>query len=162
MSDLVHSEGTGLRWHKQRFRHDPENGVYGDCYRTVLACLFGLEPEQVPHFMRDSNGVRGYDEAREWLAARGYSEVTVPVFGDIENLPQILENMRAFNDDGTFYLLSGISRTGCGHVVVCQYDEIVHDPSLTDAGIVAPFEDGTFRISFIAALRGAPACARIP
>ena len=51
---------------------------------------------------------------------------------------------------GIVYLLSGYSRTGCAHAVVCRDDKIVHDPSLTDAGIVGPHPDtGFFWISFV-------------
>ena len=31
-------------------KHDPANGVYGDCGRTVIACLLDLHPSEVPHF----------------------------------------------------------------------------------------------------------------
>jgi hypothetical protein len=35
--------------HKQRFRHDPANGIYGDCWRTAIACLLDIQPEEIPH-----------------------------------------------------------------------------------------------------------------
>ena len=35
--------------HKQLNRHRPEEGVFGDCYRTAIACLLDLRPQDVPH-----------------------------------------------------------------------------------------------------------------
>ena len=32
----------------QLHKHDPANGVYGDCGRTAIACLLDLHPS--PHF----------------------------------------------------------------------------------------------------------------
>ena len=34
---------------KQANRHDPENGIFGDCYRTCLAGLLGVDRDSVPH-----------------------------------------------------------------------------------------------------------------
>jgi hypothetical protein len=56
--------------------------------------------------------------------------------------------MKAINP-GVFYLLGGQSRTDCGHSVVCLDDAIIWDPSLTDAGIVGPMEDGYYWITVL-------------
>src|SRR5437879_5835280 len=43
----------GLRMQKQRFQHDPDGGVWGDCHRTAIACALGLPRDEVPHFCDD-------------------------------------------------------------------------------------------------------------
>ena len=52
----------------QTVKHDPENGLYGDCYRACVACLLNLEVDQVPHFYHDGcNSEIGDKRCREWL-----------------------------------------------------------------------------------------------
>lgn len=77
-AEVLHVEPiTQLR---QVVKHDPPNS-YGDCFRTVIACLIGAsDPTVVPHFVAD-NIERHPDEpnpayldlraARSWLRRRG-------------------------------------------------------------------------------------------
>lgn len=137
--------------HKQLFRHDPGNGVWGDCGRTAIACLLDLAPADVPHFY--DNGVRS-DVARSsvdaWLAPRGLRLIEIPFPGAV-GLDAVLAHQKAVNP-GVHYILLGKSRTGVGHVVICRDGEIVHDPSLVDAGIVGPCdEDDCYWITFLGA-----------
>ena len=39
-----------MRPQQQKFKHDPANGSYGDCFRTALACILDLDRDEVPHF----------------------------------------------------------------------------------------------------------------
>lgn len=34
---------------RQLYRHDPANGVYGDCWRACIASVLELPIEDVPH-----------------------------------------------------------------------------------------------------------------
>lgn len=124
---------------KQKNRHDPANRVWGDCYRTCIAVVFGLDRDEVPHFMDEG---RADGEAKKlcdpWLAARGYLQVDIPWADDPG---PVLKRMGETNP-GLIYLLAGFSRTGCNHSVVCQGGEIVCDPSLNDSGIVGRCDDG--------------------
>ena len=36
---------------KQKYKHDPDNGIFGDCYRTCLAYILGLDRDDVPHYV---------------------------------------------------------------------------------------------------------------
>lgn len=36
--------------YKQLYGHNPDQGIFGDCFRTALGCLLNLPPEKVPHF----------------------------------------------------------------------------------------------------------------
>lgn len=68
---------------KQKYRHDPENGVFGDCYRTCLAYILGFDRDSVPHYVTSM-------DSEEWakviqpkydayLADMGYQEIAIPV-----------------------------------------------------------------------------------
>jgi hypothetical protein len=46
-------------------------------------------------------------------------------------------------------MLSGRSRTGVNHVVVCQGGQIVCDTSLNDSGIVGRCDDGYHWVAFL-------------
>lgn len=129
--------------HKQLNPHSPAHGVWGDCYRTAIACILDVEPATVPHVM-DGGTVTG-DEAdalmRRHLARLGYSLFAVPYHG--LTLEELLAEQKRTNPD-MHYMLGGISRTGCGHWVICKDGEIVHDPSRAEAGIIGPHEGGYY------------------
>lgn len=136
-----------MKFQKQAFHHKPEDGVYGDCCRTVFACLLGLDKDEVPHFGEGDppSHIRGNHE-RDWLASRGLCEITTLYQGELE---EILNTFGSQNT-GEYYLLSGTSKTGCNHVVICRNNKIVWDTSLTDAGIVGPCDNGYYFISVLA------------
>jgi len=39
-----------MRPQKQKFAHKPDEGVFGDCFRTALAAILDLDRDDVPHF----------------------------------------------------------------------------------------------------------------
>ena len=135
---------------KQRFSHRPDQGEYGDCHRTAIAALLNVETETVPHFFDD--GVTG-DEAdatiERFLAERGLARITV-IYGG-ETWKQVAEAVAGMNA-GWPALLSGQSKTGVNHTVVIQHGEIVCDPSIDDAGIIGPCDDGYFWVVFLVAI----------
>lgn len=130
-----------MRIQKQRYRHKPADGIYGDCHRTCIAMLMNLDRDEVPHFAHgDLPDWR--DREREFLAEHGFATFVVG-FGC--TLLEVQEYMLKVNP-GIFYILSGNSRTGVGHSVVAINDTIIADPSLDDAGIVGPMEDNLYWI----------------
>ena len=40
-----------MKFYKQLHKHDPDNGVWGDCHRTAIGCLLDIEPELIPNFL---------------------------------------------------------------------------------------------------------------
>lgn len=134
---------------KQLFRHEPSEGVIGDCWRTCFACLLDIQPHEVPHFCDGDlwdNGPAATANAKEFLATHGLSCIDYAVSGE---LGDVLRSIGACNP-GLHYMLSGKSRTGCNHLVICCDDAIVWDPSLDDAGIVGPCEpDGYYWITWL-------------
>ena len=135
-----------MRFAKQLFRHRPDDGVYGDCFRTVIACILELDPAEVPHEhrkMADGEFTAFYDD---WLHKRGIRMLRVAI--STEDIAHALSCAKSFSD-GLPYIFSGTSRTGVNHAVIGRDDAIIHDPSLTDAGIVGPCDDGMFHIEWL-------------
>lgn len=140
---------TGILRHKQKHPdHDPDKGIWGDCYRTVLACLLRCDIDSVPNFVDPavhkqfaSDNFGGAID--EWLEQRGLRRVTV-AFPQANNYEHKVNNVghitRHFNTTSVgkngYWLLVGRSKLGTNHVVICKADKIIHDPS--DSGIVGP------------------------
>ena len=139
-----------MKLQKQLNRHFPERGIWGDCLRTAIACVLDLDPVDVPHFNDRSDGRTDEDVGRllnDWLRGRGLAIITVSFNGET-SLDDVL-TAAGFGSMGLPYLLSGFSRTGCNHVVVCQGYEIIWDPSLTDSGIVGPMNNGFWMVEWL-------------
>ena len=137
---------------KQLYRHDPANGTIGDCCRTTLACLLDMRPEDIPHFSQTAtNEVDETWESRRngWLLTNGFYVVSLYHTGSLD------ETLATFGGDNEdlYWMLSGISKNGVGHTVICWGDQIVHDPALDESGIVRPFDDGAYIIEFLVPVR---------
>ena len=125
--------------YKQLNRHEPERGIYGDCFRTAIGCLLGLPPIAVPHFMEnmspDDDETDVLPVVREWLARRGLGLFTVaivhPEGPEVFNLEAMLEWTKTVNP-GMYMILGGQSKPGINHAVIVLDGEIVHDPSWED------------------------------
>ena len=144
--------------HKQLYRHRPDEGQVGDCWRTAIGCLLDLPPTEVPHFVETcwNDTPTANLNARRWLATKGLGFVELAYSGDLDS---ILASIAACSPH-TYYLLGGNSRTGVGHSVIGCHDQIVWDPSLDDAGIVGPMDDGYYWVTYLVPLlivRNAPA-----
>lgn len=147
---------SGLGRCDQVFRHDPENGVYGDCYRTSVANLLGLDPMTVPHFAEEAFKTGGNSDTvalRQWLGDRGMGIVLLPMNCELDYLlAQHGETAPRMP-----WLLSGMSRNGTNHTVLCCGGEIFHDPAIDKSGIVGPCDDGYFWVEYIIVLPAAVA-----
>lgn len=127
-----------MKRHKQLNRHDPENGVWGDCWRTAIACILDLEPGEVPHvFDNDAPVVEADAAMQAWMEHRGLYVITVTY--DCPDVDLVMGAIHHHNPE-LRYILMGTSRNGTNHAVVCHGDRIEWDPSQNDSGIVAPAE----------------------
>lgn len=134
---------------KQRNRHDPANGIYGDCHRAALASLLELSLDDVPHF-GEPNDEPMTTQERKWLATLDLTTINVIYPGETP-LEDVLSTVDAVNP-GMMFILGGTSTTGCGHSVIGGCGRILHDPSLTNTGdhsIVGPMSDGYWWVTFI-------------
>lgn len=135
-----------MRFVKQKFRHKPDQGIHGDCARTVIACLLDLDPDDVPHLQRECDAQEQADLHDRFLRDRGFCRITIPF--QVERVADALGIGAHYSGDMP-WLLVGRSRNDTNHVVICKGAEIVWDPALDDSGIVAPSDDGYFWIEWI-------------
>lgn len=130
--------------HTQRILHDPANGRYGDCYRTAIAMVLGLQPEDVPHFCDDNL----YDDWRgvtdKWLAERGLAMVDLPFEHSFD---LVCDQLRMTAGDVPA-IVAGRSPRGTMHSVVVHHG-VCFDPH-PEGGGLEPGDDGLIWVSFIA------------
>ncbi len=136
-----------MRRQKQRFAHNPAQGSFGDCLRTAIACVLDLDRDEVPHFNDGSSDTEKCGErANAWLASHELVLIAVPYPGEMP-MAELLAQQEILNP-GIHFLLSGMSRTGVNHCVVATSKGIDWDPSLADAGIIGPCDDGNWWLDF--------------
>ena len=144
-----------MRYHRQLYGHDPKNGVWGDCFRTAIACLLDMEPEGVPHFMEDLGLERPQKDVlasvRPWLAERGFQLFWIAFHEEtIGDLADMLEWIEVANP-GMRVMLSG--RTSrADHVVIVKDGKVEWDPATSDGSnsLIGPSNDGHWIIEWIA------------
>lgn len=104
--------------------HGKDGEENGDCHRTAVACLLGLQsPEELPHWWRKENGEDisvGREELRTTLAKIGYTLLNVHYGDYVQNLG--------------YHILSGPSPRleGVLHSIVGYAGVPFHDPHPND------------------------------
>lgn len=125
--------------------HDPENGSWGDCHRVCYAMILGLSADEVPHFYAEGEGSGKIGRKRQlrFLEERGLRRLSIPVTPE-QGDAGVRNFMGQYAPD-TPYILSGHSRLGSNHSVVCLGSEFHHDP--TGNGIIGPSDDGYYWVT---------------
>lgn len=146
-----------MKVQKQLNRHRPEEGVYGDCHRTAIACVLDMDAKDVPHFMDGAGDNVDAEDlhivAERWLNERGIATITI-LFDGSGALEDVLSTIANTNTRShPVFILGGKSRNGVNHSVVCCDGEIVCDPSQDDSGIVGPCHDGWYWLTFFGSLQ---------
>ena len=136
-----------------RVGHDPEKGVNGDCLRACIASLLDRDAEAVPHFYETTDsGEVALGAMRKYLAGLGYGAAMIAYSGaaPLDDLMSIMPDIFA----DAHYLLFGRTESGEPHVVVCQGDRVVHNPSWGgfSSRITQPTEDGQWVVMGIVLL----------
>lgn len=132
-----------MKFHKQTILHDPDNGQYGDCLRTCIACLFDLNVEEVPHLhdngAEHSEAMAALDRwLSDYLPDRDVALFRLGLYCSPEHIMQYM----AAHNPGMIYLLSGKSpRHDAGHVVIARDRDIIHDPHPDGTGLAGPMVD---------------------
>lgn len=132
-----------MKIQKQKYEHDPKNGVYGDCYRTCVAMILDMDRDDVPHFSKlallNPEGPSASQYLREWLKSKNLGVFSVVLSGD-NTIGEVLKMLGHIVNDVPIMLIGESGRyEGVGHVVVVKNGEIIADPS--GSGIVGPSED---------------------
>ena len=132
--------------HKQLFRHDPDNGIYGDCFRTAIACMLDLPVEEVPHFNHDNpGGIIGWERVQKWLAPRGLTIYACAYSSSVED---VLATFGETNP-GMYAMIVGQSPRGTNHNVIALNGKIIHDTAIDGGGLVGPCDDGYVWINLL-------------
>ena len=128
--------------------HKPAEDIFGDCARTCMAMILGLDRDSIPNF-----GVH-YDDNAAWCKAvddflrpLGLSEVGIPI--QASSWQEAASFIQRLNP-GIPFVLGGISLTGVVHAVVISPDGQMYDPSINSSGIVKECEDGYYWVWFYA------------
>lgn len=146
-----------MKIQQQLFNHDPDNGVYGDCYRTCVAVILDRDAADVPHVGEqachaDEDGRGMTRRMREWLAQFGLGIAQFVV--DARTAPAIEDVLKLSADNpGVPVMILGEAKEcpGIGHIVVALDGEIVCDPS--GGGLAGPIE-GHWWIELVCAING--------
>lgn len=134
----------------QLVEHCPEQGRYGDCYRTCIASILDLPTEAVPNFFGTPESFAdaqiGIRQREAWLEERGLVSTTFAWAGEM-SLEDVLM-ISAAGQSTSPIILCGRSSLGCNHSVVVMGGQIVCDPS--GNGIVGPLKEGTWELEVLA------------
>ncbi|WP_422049879.1 hypothetical protein [Shimia sp.] len=147
---------------KQLIKHDPDNGQWGDCYRTCVAIIMGMPAAEVPHFC-DGGGHDGAKESQDWLRERGLSHVTIYYTAE-NDLEKILSTLGHYSPEVPM-IVTGMGKRGVNHSVVAVDGQIFCDPATGKAdqdALTGPAKgkDGEFWwVEFIAKLPSTQAAA---
>lgn len=128
--------------HKQFITHDPENGQFGDCFRTAIACILDTDPLFVPHAGKNGEAgwVEGCKEVDEWLKSR-HNAYLVSFKWRATEIEEALQTVQ-------YHLMGGRSAIG-GHYTVGYAGKMVHNPSKNPDAVFGPDEDGCYTVTFI-------------
>jgi hypothetical protein len=137
---------------QQLIEHCPEDGRWGDCQRTCVAAILGLDAGDVPHFCDAPHYPQGHPEhwqSRQdrWLARYGLATMSVAYAGDGATFEQVME-WTSRQSPTVPMIVAGTSKLGANHVVVVMDGEIVCDPS--GNGIVGPTKENTWEVQCLA------------
>jgi hypothetical protein len=125
-----------------------------DCFRTALGCLLNLEPQDVPHFVRNDGGMAGHwteegrKKVRDWLKERNLEMLESGFLLEGGTLETLMQHMVYMHGEDIVYLLTGLNRSGLPHVVICRGDKLLWDPSPIDSTLPAP-NNGVYMVAFI-------------
>jgi len=122
---------------RQEFRHDPIIGIYGDCFRTAIAIVIGMDRDDVPHWHEDMDMFEANRRYDQWLEDRRLSRICIYLSGDL-SVDEALAETAHYSKAP--FIFSGRSKNGTGHAVVAQDGCIVCDPSIDQSWIVGPMD----------------------
>ncbi len=91
----------------QKFKRDPENGIYGDCHKSCIASILKLDWDVVPHFVGEYPTSTAWESAvRKWLRDRNMGLCRLKFFQG-EDLDWVLKYLWACSPD-TYYIPIGV------------------------------------------------------
>ncbi len=125
----------------------PELSMEGDCHRTAIAIIFGLDAEEVPHFCEDSPSFQDVvDAEKQWLLKRGFCHAHWVIDGD-RSLEAVLEETKRLFPGSPVMVMGSSERLN--HVAVALDGKIFCDPATGEARtiLVGPADDGLWWVT---------------
>ncbi|EGF93816.1 hypothetical protein ABI_00480 [Asticcacaulis biprosthecium C19] len=130
----------------QLFRHRPDQGIWGDCHRTCIANILEIPAADVPHSHQEMSGEEFKAQMDGYLASLGLISLTLWWPKPID---YILGIHRDLNPEIS-YILSGRTKKGIDHSVLCVGGVIRKNPSLDpDNDLVTPASDQNFQTTYV-------------
>lgn len=136
---------------QQAFLHKPDEGQFGDCYRTCLAMMADVPRDTVPHEHRKfADATEQHQMFAPWLNEQGLAIAAFRFSG--ADLDWVKLAMETWNP-GLPCILSGKSPRGTSHSVVMLPGGEILDPHPDQTGLVGPESDGAWTIEVLASAR---------
>ena len=135
-----------------------------DCFRACVASMLHRhEVTSVPDFYAGLEAGTPVPEEiliemEVWFSSRGLRLIFMPVASAcysteglaVKEVSAVIENCSTYNPS-TLFILTGQTRKGREHAVVCYNGIVLHDPAPIKQPIVAPQRNGYYGVYFIAA-----------
>lgn len=101
----------------QKNIHNPEKGVFGDCYRACICSLLEISDEGVENFVENK-------------------EYPMNIVRFLKNKGFRLRYGKTVPRGIDFYMACGISPRGVRHAVIYNNGKLVHDPHPIGGGVI--------------------------
>lgn len=139
-----------IKFNKQKIKHNPSNGEYGDCYRTCVSCILKVDVDDVPHvYANGESPDEGDLLMNEFLNENGFSKLQV-CFDGQASLKDALSYARDTCKSIPAILTGSTSPGSVGHCVIAFNGEIIHDVSDVASQVSMPASDsGLWHFEFI-------------
>lgn len=114
-----------------------ENGETGNCWQYCIAFLLGVNPEEVPHFLRNSmlNNTCMDVDTQTWLNKRDYAIVRATKLHFYRKSGMAIPLLIACGPT------CRSTKIGQHHAVIMMGDKMVYDPHPSEAGLTAIMEE---------------------
>jgi hypothetical protein len=123
----------------QSIPHQPEVGQYGDCMRAMVASLFEVGIETVPHFFEDGCNAQTFNERiNAWLRPMNLGYLPIGVISP--------EHLQLLGIQGLHHELSGQASRGVLHACAALDGVVTHDPHPRKGGLLSIEMSGVFVI----------------
>lgn len=146
--------------YRQAFKHDPDNGIHGDCWRTALSYILRIDRDEIPHEHRDYTPTEWRAWTQSVAMSFGLRIISFP-FGAPEDQPLEETARWAWNVAGGSCLIAGVGPRGVNHSIAIVGPHAMWDPSPSDEFIVGPCEpEGFYWLEMFVPQRPASVVAR--
>lgn len=128
-----------MKYHTQTILHE-EGKTVGNCFQTVIACIFDLEIEDVPNFINGTDDHHWYTRFQRWCLEHGYFPVQM-VNHDVCKDEEWHEGEEVqYYELAQNCICEACIRTDRGtlHSVIIQDGKVVHDPHPSKANLGDP------------------------